>query len=106
MVRARNCNLKKCAGAYFFAAANKTFKYDCCNTNNCNTNDKFDSLDYTCEFFKKIEPKQKLIHPSKIMSQNSVKQCYFCDDCINPERDAQIQVCQNFNELVVCQVNR
>ena len=106
MVKQRGCNPKWCPGPYFAVASNTIFKFDCCNTTNCNTIDKFNSLDYSCEFFKTLQPKQKLIYPSKILSKTRVKQCYVCDDCKNPEKEAKIESCPVTDQNnYVCQVN-
>ena len=105
MVKERGCNPRKCPGPYFAVSPNTIFKFDCCNTTNCNTIERFKTLDYSCEFFKTLQPKQKLIYPSKILSETRVKQCYVCVDCKNPIKEAKIRSCPESDQNnYVCQV--
>lgn len=82
-------------------------KRDCCSTNYCNTLEKIDLLNYTCEFNKKISPEQKLRFPIKNTEKTSALKCWYCDDCKEPLKEATIKICSPSydEEIFYCEVS-
>ena len=106
LIEERNCNIDNYDSAFFLVSLNRTYRHDCCSTNNCNSLEKFDTLDYKCEFSNIIRPDQELIFPIKAPNKFNVTKCFACDSCLNPEEEAQVQTCSSNSpgDLFACQV--
>ena len=72
---------------------NHTYKLACCKTNLCNTPEFLaKSLNFNCESYKQVTKSMKLTFKTRYLNAQSVKQCYFCNNCTK-ETEIKISNC-------------